>query len=105
MAASSPVTVECRPPASWGLIEVPVIVLGHLTKIQIQPLMLADNQQPLNAGWDEAMLWLELEALMQSGFHVPIVGFDQQELDRLLTDLTRHAPWIRTRLPRCGRRQ
>jgi ParB-like chromosome segregation protein Spo0J len=75
-----------------GLIEVPVIVLGHLTKIQKQAFMLADNQLALNAGWDEAMLRLELAALTQSGFDVPLLGFDQQELDRLLTDLSRHTP-------------
>jgi DNA modification methylase len=75
-----------------GLIEVPVIVLGHLTKIQKQAFMLADNQLALNAGWDEALLRLELEALTQAGFEVPILGFDQQDLDRLLKDLSRHAP-------------
>ncbi len=75
-----------------GLIEVPVIVLGHLTKIQKQAFMLADNQLALNAGWDEAMLRLELEALTQAGFEVPILGFDQQDLDRLLKDLSRRAP-------------
>jgi DNA modification methylase len=74
------------------LIEVPVIVLGHLTKIQKQAFMLADNQLALNAGWDEAMLRLELLAITQSGFRVPILGFDQQELDRLLMDLSRHTP-------------
>src|ERR1700722_19018917 len=75
-----------------GLIEVPVIVLGHLTKIQKQAFMLADNQLALNAGWDEALLRLELEALTQSGFNVRIAGFDQEQLDQLLADLNQQVP-------------
>src|SRR3984957_10853059 len=65
-----------------GLTEVPVIVLGHLSKNQKQAFMLADNQLALNAGWNEDMLRLELEALTQSGIDVQIAGFDQKELDR-----------------------
>ena len=74
------------------LTEVPVIVLGHLSKNQRQAFMLADNQLALNAGWDEPMLRLELEALTQSGFNLQIAGFDLEELDRLLADLNRLAP-------------
>jgi DNA modification methylase len=70
-----------------GLTEVPVIVLGHLSKNQRQAFMLADNQLALNAGWNEEMLRLELEALTQSGIDLQITGFDQKELDRLLKDL------------------
>jgi hypothetical protein len=36
-----------------GMSEVPVIVLGHLTAKQRRVLAIADNQLPLNAGWDE----------------------------------------------------
>jgi DNA modification methylase len=71
-----------------GLIEVPVIVLGHLNKNQRQAFMLADNQLALNAGWNEELLRLELEALTQSGIDVHIAGFDQKDLDRLLAALT-----------------
>jgi DNA modification methylase len=73
------------------LAEVPVIVLGHLSKNQRQAFMLADNQLALNAGWDEEMLRLELEDLTQSGFDVQIAGFNPEEIDRLLTDLSQEA--------------
>src|SRR6202050_1856499 len=46
-----------------GLLEIPVIVLGHLTENQKRAFVLADNKLALNAGWDFAMLRLELEAL------------------------------------------
>jgi DNA modification methylase len=69
--------------------EVPVIVLAHLNENQKRAFMLADNQLALNAGWNEEMLRLELEALAQAAYDLEITGFDQQELDRLLTDLNR----------------
>src|SRR5579863_9184122 len=73
-----------------GRTEVPVIVLGHLNENQRRAFMLADNQLALNAGWNEAMLRLELEALAQAACNLEITGFDQQDVDRLL-DLSRQA--------------
>src|ERR1700733_1305351 len=46
-----------------GFDEVPVIVLKHLTETQRRALVLADNKLALNAGWDEALLRVELETL------------------------------------------
>ena len=45
------------------MAEVPVIVLGHLTEAQRRALVLADNKLALNAGWDEEMLRVEMQAL------------------------------------------
>jgi len=70
---------------------VPVILLGHLTENQRRALRLADNQLALNASWDENLLRAELEALIQSDFDIEITGFDQEELDQLLTDLNQQA--------------
>src|SRR5580704_307670 len=74
-----------------GLTEVPVIILNHLNENQKRAFMLADNRLALNAGWDEEMLQLELQALAQSGCHLEITGFDRKELERLLADLSQHA--------------
>ena len=74
-----------------GMPEVPVIVLSHLNENQRRAFMLADNRLALSAGWDEKMLRLELEALTQSGVNVALTGFDQKELDQLLTDLSQQA--------------
>jgi DNA modification methylase len=46
--------------------------------------VLADNQLGLNAGWDEALLWLELADLSHLGFDLGLIGFAEGELDRLL---------------------
>jgi DNA modification methylase len=69
-----------------GVTEVPVIQLGHLTESQRRALVIADNQLALNAGWSEEMLQLELQALQNADYDLSIVGFDDEELARLLAD-------------------
>ena len=68
------------------MTEVPVIVLDHLTETQRRALVLADNRLALNAGWDEEMLRVELEALQEDGFDLDIVGFSDAEIENLLRD-------------------
>ncbi len=72
--------------AGHAMSEVPVIVLGHLTAKQRRALAIADNRLPLNAGWDEEILRLELAALQQEEFDVKLIGFDDAELERLLAE-------------------
>jgi DNA modification methylase len=67
-----------------GWTEIPVIVLGHLTPNQKRAFRLADNKLALNAGWDEELLRLELEALQAAQVDLSITGFDEQELENLL---------------------
>lgn len=67
-----------------GMQEVPCIRLSHLTEIQKRAYVLADNKLALNAGWDEAMLALELSALQIEGFDLGLTGFDAVELDGAL---------------------
>ena len=67
-----------------GMEEVPVIQLGHLSEAQRRALVIADNQLALNAGWNEETLRAELQALQNSDFDLTLVGFDDDELTRLL---------------------
>src|SRR6202162_2871624 len=67
-----------------GLVEVPVIVLDHLTETQKRAYIIADNQLALNAGWDEELLRVELAALQEDDFNVSLIGFEDEELARLL---------------------
>jgi DNA modification methylase len=69
-----------------GLTEVPVIVLGHLSETQRRALVIADNRLALNAGWDESMLALELAALREEDFNLDVLGFEDEELARLLAE-------------------
>lgn len=67
-----------------GMKEVPAIVLGHLTEAQRRALVIADNQIGLNAGWSEETLRIELQALQEAEFDLSLVGFNDEELARLL---------------------
>ena len=67
-----------------GMIEVPVIVLEHLSANQRRALVIADNRIALAAGWDDELLAAELGALREDGFDLDIVGFSDPELDALL---------------------
>lgn len=70
-----------------GLKGVPVIVLDHLNETQKRAYILADNQLALNAGWDEEILQQELRALQEESFDVDLIGFEDEELARLLSAL------------------
>ncbi|MEF9600893.1 ParB N-terminal domain-containing protein [Paracoccus sp. PXZ] len=67
-----------------GMDTVPAITLAGLSDSQRRALVLADNRIALNAGWDEALLALELSDLKGAGFDLGIMGFEDGELDRLL---------------------
>ena len=70
-----------------GLESVPVIRLDHLSKAQRQALVLADNKIAENAGWDEDLLRLELQALEEANFDLDVIGFSETELDDLFAGL------------------
>src|SRR5271154_5123559 len=67
-----------------GLTEVPVIVLDHLTEAQKRAYVIADNKLAENAGWDDDLLRSELVALQEEDFDVSLIGFEDEELARLL---------------------
>ena len=67
-----------------GMSEVPVIELAHLTSAQKRALVIAENQLALAAGWDEALLVLELADLADVGFDLDLTGFSASEIERLL---------------------
>lgn len=69
-----------------GMDAVPVIVLDHLTDAQRRAYVIADNRLALDAGWDEELLALELADLTEAGFDLALTGFDDAELQSLLTD-------------------
>jgi DNA modification methylase len=66
------------------LRKLPVIVLDHLTDAQKRAYIIADNQLALNAGWDEEALRVELAALQDEDVNLGLIGFEDEELVRLL---------------------
>jgi DNA modification methylase len=67
-----------------GLETVPVVVLDHLTPTQRRALIIADNRIAENAGWDDAMLRIELQSLQEDGFNLDITGFDADALAEIM---------------------
>jgi DNA modification methylase len=74
-----------------GLHSLPVIRLTELSDVELRAYMLADNKIALNAGWDRALLSIELAALQLElptmGLELEITGFDPGEVDAILSDL------------------
>ena len=66
---------------------VPVIVLGHLDEAQRRAYVLADNQLALNAGWDDALLREELQAIQNLGYELGVIGFSDDELSALFAPI------------------
>ena len=67
-----------------GMDKVPCIRLSHLSEAQRKAYVIADNKLALNAGWDDDLLSVELEALKELDFDLDLIGFDDAELDALL---------------------
>jgi len=67
-----------------GLDTVPVVVLDHLTPTQRRALIIADNRIAEKAGWDDAMLRIELQSLQEDGFNLDITGFDADALAEIM---------------------
>ena len=63
-----------------GLTSVPCVYVDHLTEAQKKAYILADNRMAMDAGWDEDLLRVELEALQGFDFDMALTGFDEQEL-------------------------
>lgn len=74
-----------------GIDKVPCIVVDGLTEAQRRALVIADNGLALASGWDEAMLAGELAALEGAGFDMGVLGFDDDELARLMAP----APFVK----------
>lgn len=71
-----------------GLKDVPTLEVAHLTDAQRRAYILADNKLALNAGWDNDLLKVELTDLKDSGFSLDLIGFNTDELAKLLADKT-----------------
>jgi hypothetical protein len=68
-----------------GLAQVPTIRLENLSPEQIRAYVIADNRLAEKAGWDKAILAIELQHLLtiESEFDVTVTGFEIPEIDLL----------------------
>ena len=63
-----------------GIPEVPCVFADYLTDAQKKAYILADNRMAMDAGWDEELLRVEIEALQAESFDVGLTGFDESEI-------------------------
>ena len=66
--------------------EVPCVFADHLTEAQKKAYIIADNRMAMDAGWDEELLRVEIEALQAEAFDLALTGFDEKELAALFDD-------------------
>lgn len=71
-----------------GIDEVPCVFADHLTEAQKKAYIIADNRMAMDAGWDEELLRVEIEALQTEAFDLSLTGFDDKELADLFADET-----------------
>lgn len=60
--------------------EVPCVLADHLTPAQKKAYIIADNRMAQDAGWDEELLRIEIEALQAEAFDIGLTGFEEQEI-------------------------
>lgn len=63
--------------------EVPCVFVDYLTPAQKKAYILADNRMAMDAGWDEELLRVEIEALQAESFDVGLTGFDEKDIAEL----------------------
>jgi DNA modification methylase len=71
-----------------GMRDVPTIKLSGLSEAEIRAYILADNKLAERAGWDPAILAIELQHLLtlDSDLDITLTGFEVAEIDVILRD-------------------
>ena len=68
-----------------GLDYVPCIRLAHLSDAQKRAYAIVDNKLTDNSSWDDELLAMELDALQEINFDLDLLGFDDNEIQRLFS--------------------
>jgi DNA modification methylase len=83
-----------------GMEHVPALRLSHLSADERRAYVLADNRLAEHAGWDQDILAIELQALVDIDFDLTVTGFELAEVDLVLDQAARHpAPDVQDTLP------
>lgn len=67
-----------------GLLEVPVVVMSHLNEYEVMAARIADNKVA-ESDWEKDFLKFDLLALDHQNFEMSLTGFDEDELEKLMT--------------------
>ena len=74
-----------------GMKELPYVMLTGMTEAEKKAYILAVNRSALDAGWDEELLAVEIDALQEMGMDPLLTGFDEKELAALYADESEEA--------------
>jgi hypothetical protein len=76
-----------------GMTDVPTVRVDHLSPTQIRAYVITDNRLAEKAGWDPALLALELQELsVQPNFDVTVTGFEMAEIDLIVGEASDNEP-------------
>lgn len=75
-----------------GMKTVPCLTLSHMSDADLRAYVLADNKLALNAGWDRAILAIELQALVDLDYDLEVTGFSLAEVDFALDEASECDP-------------
>ena len=67
-----------------NLRSVPCVRLSHLTEADKKAYVIADNRLAEKSGWDNEILAIELQHLIDIGFDVDLTGFEPAETDLII---------------------
>ncbi|MCH9053326.1 MAG: ParB N-terminal domain-containing protein [Proteobacteria bacterium] len=70
-----------------GIEAVPTIRLETMSEVEIRAYVIADNRLAELAEWDDEILAIELQALVELDFDVEVTGFETAEIDLLIDGL------------------
>jgi 16S rRNA G966 N2-methylase RsmD len=69
---------------SLGWSVVPALRIEHLSETEKRAYILADNRLAEDAGWDQEILAIELQGLIEDDFSIELAGFETVEADLVL---------------------
>lgn len=69
-----------------GITDVPCMVATGWSDAQRKAYVIADNKLAMNAGWDNDLLKIEMQALNGDGFDLVLTGFAADELAAFMAD-------------------
>ena len=71
-----------------GLSEVPTVCLAHMSEAEKRAYVIADNRLAEKAGWDEEILAIEFQSLIElvPELDLTVTGFEIAEIDFILQD-------------------
>ena len=75
-----------------GCETIPTLRLSHLNETERRAYVLADNKLALNAGWDQEILAIELQSLIDLDFDLSVTGFSLAEVDLTLDTARNSSP-------------